>query len=47
MFFTAVNLTNKDHKDPHEVDLTKPRLASYKQKIRCIGSIYSLLNEKD
>ena len=23
---------NKDHKDPHELDLTKPRLASYKQK---------------
>ena len=23
------------------------RSASYKQKIRCIGSIYSLLNEKD
>ena len=23
---------NKDHKDPHELDLTKPRLASYKQE---------------
>ena len=23
---------NKDHKDPQELDLTKPRLASYKQK---------------
>ena len=23
---------NKDHKDPHELDLTKPRLASFKQK---------------
>ena len=22
----------KNHKDPHELDLTKPRLASYKQK---------------
>ena len=32
VFFTAVNPTNKDHKDPHELALTKPRLASYKQK---------------
>ena len=32
VFFTAVNPMNKDHKDPHELDLTKPRLASYKQK---------------
>ena len=53
VFFTAVNPMNKDHRSPHELDLTKPRLASYKQKmwkntrIRCIGSIYSLLNEKD
>ena len=23
---------DKDHKDPHKLDLTKPRLASYKQK---------------
>ena len=23
---------NKDHRDPQELDLTKPRLASYKQK---------------
>ena len=23
---------NNDHKDPQELDLTKPRLASYKQK---------------
>ena len=23
---------NKDHRDPHELDLTKPRFASYKQK---------------
>ena len=28
VFFTAVNPMNKDHKDPHELDLTKPRLAS-------------------
>ena len=32
VFFTAVNLMNKEHRDPQEVDLTKPRLASYKQK---------------
>ena len=43
---------NQDHKDPHEFDLTKPRLASYKQKKRrrhqdtVYGSMYSLLNEK-
>ena len=32
VFFTAVNSMNKNHKDPQELDLTKPRLASYKQK---------------
>ena len=32
VFFTAVNPTDKDHKDPYKLDLTKPRLASYKQK---------------
>ena len=32
VFFTAVNPMNKDHKDPHELVLTKPRLACYKQK---------------
>ena len=32
MFFTAVNPMNVEHRDPHELDLTKPRLASYKQK---------------
>ena len=32
VFFTAVNPMNKDHGDPQELDLTKPRLASYKQK---------------
>ena len=31
VFFTAGNPMNKDHRDPHELDLTKPRLASYKQ----------------
>ena len=32
VFFTAVNPMHKNHKDPQERDLTKPRLASYKQK---------------
>ena len=32
VFFTAVNPMNKDHRDPQERDLTKPRLATYKQK---------------
>ena len=32
VFFTAVNPMHKNHKDPHELDLTKPRLASHKQK---------------
>ena len=32
VFFTAVNPMNQDHRDPQELDLTKPRLASYKQK---------------
>ena len=32
VFFTVVNLMNKNHKDPQELDLTKPRLAWYKQK---------------
>ena len=27
-----MNPMDKDHKDPQELDLTKPRLASYKQK---------------
>ena len=31
-FFTAVNPMIKDHRDPQELDLTSPRLASYKQK---------------
>ena len=31
-FFTAVNPMNKDHRDPQELDLTKPCPASYKQK---------------
>ena len=32
MFFTAVNPMNKEHKDRQELDLTTPRLASYKQQ---------------
>ena len=32
VFFTAVNPMDKDHQDPHKLDLTKPRLESYKQK---------------
>ena len=32
VFFTAVNPMHKNHEDPQELDLTKPRLASYKQK---------------
>ena len=32
VLFTAVNPMNKDHKDPYEIDFTKPRLASYKEK---------------
>ena len=32
IFFTAVNPMDKEHKHPYKLDLTKPRLASYKQK---------------
>ena len=32
LFFTAVNPMHENHKDPQELDLTKPRLASCKQK---------------
>ena len=32
VFFTAVNPMDKEHKDPYKLDLTKPRLAWYKQK---------------
>ena len=32
VFFTAVNPMHKNHQDTIELDLTKPRLASYKQK---------------
>ena len=33
VFFTAVNLMNKEHKDPYEIDFIVPRLAWYKQKV--------------
>ena len=32
VFFTAVNPMHKNHQDPTEFDLTKPRLASYKKE---------------
>ena len=32
VFFTSMNPMNKEHRDPQELDLTKPRLASCKQK---------------
>ena len=32
VFFASVDLMNEEHKDPKELDLTKPRLASYTQK---------------
>ena len=32
VFFTVVNPMHKNHQDPIELDLTKPRLASYKQE---------------
>ena len=32
VFFTSVNAMGKNHQDPIELDLTKPRLASNRQK---------------
>ena len=32
LFFTAVISMHKNHQDPKELDLSQPRLASYKQK---------------
>ena len=32
VFFTSVDLMNKGHKDPYEIDFNAPRLAWYKQK---------------
>ena len=43
VFFTAVNPMHKNHKDPQELDLTKPRLASYKRKWkRHQDTVYSI-----
>ena len=51
VLFTSVNPMNKDHKDPHEFDQTTSCMVEAESgkctKIRCIGSIYSLLNAKD
>ena len=33
LFFTVVNPMNKEHRDTHELDFIKPRLASYEQKV--------------
>ena len=33
VFFTSVDLMNKEHKDPEEVNLHAPRLTWYKQKV--------------
>ena len=35
VFLTAVNPMHKNHQDPIELDLTKPRLAFYKQNWKC------------
>ena len=32
VFFTSVDPVNKEHRDPYKLDLTKPRLAWFKQK---------------
>ena len=32
VFFAAVNPMDKEHRDPQEIDVTRPRLAWYKQK---------------
>ena len=43
VFFTAVHPTHKNHQDPKKLDLTKPRLASYKQKWKVHqGTVYSV-----
>ena len=52
-FFTAVDPMDMEHKNPYKLDLTNPRLASYKQKKwkrqqdTVYWSIYSLLKVKD
>ena len=54
VFFTSVDLMNKEHRDPNKIDLEAPRLAQYTRRQRgrniktlCIGSISDLLNRKD
>ena len=43
VFFTAVNPMHKNHQDAKELDLTKPRLASYKQKWKVLqDTVYSV-----
>ena len=44
VFFKAVNPMHKNHKDPQELELTKPRLASYKQMGKTPG--YGVLGRK-
>ena len=34
VFIAAVNPMHKNHQDPIELDLTKPRLASYKREVK-------------
>ena len=41
IFFTAVNPMDKEHKDPYKLDLTQPRLASYKKTWKRLqGTVY-------
>ena len=53
VFFTSLDPMNKEHRDPHKIDLEAPRLAWYKQKTwkihkkRCTGSTSNLLKRKD
>ena len=53
VFFTSVDPTNKEYKDPDTIDLEAPRLARYKQKTwqkhqtRCIGSTSNSLKRKE
>ena len=44
VFFTAVNPMDRDHKDPYELDLTKPRLASY--PAHCISKAIVMKSEE-
>ena len=44
VFFTAVNPMDRDHKDPYELDLTKPRHASY--PAHCISKAIVMKSEE-